>query len=292
MKKTLITLCALATILNANAQEAFKHLSIGLEVGTTGGGVELALPIVTDHLVLTAGYNFPNIAVNSNFSFSTQAVKDVIANANNKLQQAGISDRITDTFSHDTRLDAKANLNFGAIKAMLEYYPWKKSSFHIVAGAYFGMGDFISVNGMTEKNFWTSIKTTQTEIDAIYDKHKSNPQISGMDHDVMGKLKANVDGKTFMLTEKDGCGHFDAQLAIAKIRPYVGIGIGRSIPETHFSVQGDLGVWFHGTPSLQNSSSIAYDPTARNIDLGSALTTVKKISVWPQLSFRLIYKIF
>ena len=292
MKKILTTLCVLSATLSVNAQEAFKHLSVGLEAGTTGIGVELALPVVTDHLVLSAGYNFPSFSVNKSTSFNTQDIKAVISTANSTFQNAGITDRISDTFPQETPVNTNARLNFGSIKAMLEYYPWAKSSFHIVAGVYFGMGDFISAEGMTDKDFWSSVKSTQTELNTIYDKYKDNPQVKGMDHDILGKLKANIDGETYTFKEKNGCASFNAQLAIAKIRPYVGIGIGRSIPKSHFSVQGDLGVWFHGKPSLQSDNTTNYDPSAQTIDIGSALDIAKKVSVWPQLSVRLIYRIF
>ena len=292
MKKTFLSICILSVAVGANAQEAFKHLSAGLEVGTTGIGVELALPIVTDHLVLTAGYNFPSISIKRDFSFDTQNVKNLVGTVNNKLQTAGLPERITDKFAQSTTVNANAKLNFGAVKAMIEYYPWKKSSFHIVAGAYFGIGDFIGADGMTEKSFWSDLKAAQTEINTLYEKYKTNPQISGIDHDLMGKLKANVDGKTIQLNEKDGCGALNAKLAVAKVRPYVGIGVGRSIPNSHFSVQGDFGVWFHGTPSFQSDNTVAYDSSAKVIDIESALTTIKKVNMWPQLSIKLIYRIF
>lgn len=292
MKRILTTICILAAAMSANAQEAFKHLSVGLEAGTTGFGVELALPIATDHLVLTAGYNFPSFSVNAGIPFSTSKIKNVIDNANSTLQAAGISDRINDTFSQETTLDANFGLNFGAAKAMLEFYPMKNSSIHLVAGVYCGTGDFISAEGMTDKNFWNSVKSAQADVNSAYDKYKDDPKVSGIDHDVLGKLKANIDGKTYTFKEKDGCAALDAQIAVANIRPYVGVGIGRSIPESRFSIQTDLGVWFHGKPSLQSSNETTYDPSAVTVDLGSAMEIAEKISVWPQLSFRLIYSIF
>lgn len=292
MKKILSIICILAAAMSANAQEPFKHLSVGLEAGTTGFGVELALPIAAEHLVLTAGYNFPSITVNKGIQFNTTEIKNVINNANNTLQDAGFPERISDTFSKETTLDADFGLNFGAVKAMLEFYPSKNSSFHFVAGVYCGTGDFISAKGMTDRNFWSSVQSAQADVNSAYEKHKDDPKVSGIDHDVLGKLKANINGKTYSVKEKDGCGSIETQIAVANIRPYVGVGIGRSIPESRFSIQGDLGVWFHGKPSLQSSNETAYDPSATTVDLGSALDIAEKISVWPQLSVRLIYSIF
>ena len=75
----------------ANSQEAFKHLSIGLEAATTGIGLELALPIVTDHLVLAAGYNYGNASFNVkgnstlNVAELSGRINQYIDNANNFL---------------------------------------------------------------------------------------------------------------------------------------------------------------------------------------------------------------
>ena len=50
---TLISLCVSAQ----DNMEAFRHFSVGAEVGLHGFGLELAVP-VQKHLVLKAGYNW------------------------------------------------------------------------------------------------------------------------------------------------------------------------------------------------------------------------------------------
>ncbi|MBQ0024911.1 MAG: hypothetical protein KBT00_04215 [Bacteroidales bacterium] len=293
MKRLLTTLCVLVIAFSANAQEAFKHLSIGLEAGTVGTGVQLALPIVSDHLVLTAGYNFPNYSFNTTIPYGTGKLSDVISNVNNTLEQVSVPDRLSDPFSQDIQVSLNTRMNFGAAKALLEYYPWKNVSFHIVAGAYFGTDDLLFAELMTDREFWRNINSLQAEVNAIYDKYKEIPEVVAMDHDLLGRLKVTVDGTTYEVKEKNGCAFANASIAIAKVRPYFGIGFGRSIPKSHVAVQFDLGAWYHGHPSLKSDNATAYyDPSAESFNLGAAADLLSGICIWPQLSLKLIIRLF
>ena len=294
MKKKLLLIAAAALLcLSASAQEAFKHLSIGVEAGTAGAGVELAFPLVTNHLVLTAGYQFPSVNFNLNTTFPTSELKKVVDDANNTLASAGLSDRLTNNFGSNTNVTTDAQLNLGAVKAMLEFYPSARSNFHITAGLFFGVEDFLSADMYTEKSFWTSIKGVESEIGALKQKYSDIPEVQKIDGNLTGQLKANVNGKTYQLKEKDGCGYLNAGLEIAKVRPYVGLGFGRSIPKTHFGFQFDMGVWFHGTPSLSSTNEVAFDSGAQTIsDLDEAIAQISKFTVYPSVALRLIYRIF
>ena len=46
MKKLAIFVMALTISVTAFAQGAFSHMSIGLEVGTTGAGIQMSVPLV------------------------------------------------------------------------------------------------------------------------------------------------------------------------------------------------------------------------------------------------------
>ena len=69
MKKLIVTVAAfLGIVLGLNAQQAFKSLAIGFEVGTTGLGVEVAVPIVTNRIVLKGGLTSPSLTYPFSFS--------------------------------------------------------------------------------------------------------------------------------------------------------------------------------------------------------------------------------
>ena len=294
MKKTIVTIvAALAVCAGASAQEAFKHLSVGLEIGTTGAGIQLALPVVSNHLVFTAGYKFPSVSISMTTTYPMDEINSAIDEVNQSLSQAGLPDRISTRFNA-AEVTAKAKLNFGAVTTMLEYYPSVKSSFHIVAGLYIGTGDFLSAEGMTDKTVWANLKSVESEVNALKAKYSDIPEIQSLDGNLIDKAKATVNDQTVQLIEKNGAGYLDLQLLMPTVRPYLGVGFGRSIPDSHFGVQCDLGVWYHGKLGLTSKEcGVAYDASAEVVSgIDDVMQVVEKIPVYPQISVRLVYRIF
>lgn len=292
--KKLSLLTALVAICSpASAQEAFKHLSIGLEAGTTGAGVELALPIVKDHLVIKAGYNFPRININVTEPFETAEIADLVVDVNRQLQKLGIDDRLENRFGNTTTINVKAKANFCNAKMMLEYYPARRSSFHITAGFYAGNADLVTADGFTTEAFWSDVKATQVDVRALKAKYADVPGVQDVDVEFIDNMKGTVGGETYKVTEKNGCANIAADLKIAKFRPYFGIGVGRSVPKGHFGVQGDFGVSYHGKPVIESPNRVAFDPEAEVFDdADDILALIQKVCVYPQISVRFIYRIF
>ncbi len=302
MKKTaiLLSLSLLAASLNANAQKAFENLSFGLEAGTNGVGVELAMPVITDHVMLVAGFNAPTLAYPVSETESLGELNGKIEEINNVLSDYQAAERIETRFS-DITLSATPMLNLSTAKVLLELYPFKKVSFHITAGAYFGMGDnLMSVDLSTDEQFWSDFKSLQSEVNALnakYGANGTNPIPGYQDRNI--ELPAFALGNTiFEIDEKDNAGHLAAEVLVSKIRPYVGIGFGRSVPRNkHWGLQFDLGLLYHGNPELV-SDNIVESTNAEVIDL---LADVEQEYIdlfneykvfYPHVSFKLVYKIF
>ena len=62
------------------------------------------------------------------------------------------------------------------------------------------------------------------------------------------------------------------------------------MPKGHFGFQFDVGVWYHGAPVLSSSNEVAYDPSAEV--LLDDISLLDELVLYPQVSLRLIYKIF
>lgn len=289
MKKILFTLAALsAASLPAFSQQAFNSLSFGVEAGTTGVGIQLAMPLVTDHLVLTAGFNAPALNFRTGFDIDLDMVNDNIMEVNNNLRAAGLPDRI-DTRFDDADIDVNSTLNLSTLKAALEYYPFKKSSFHITAGVFYGMNDnFLSVSGTTDKAFWNSFKSLQSEVDALNVKYEDVP---GYEATEIRSIRGSALGRTYEVKEQDGAGHVEMDLVLPRLRPYAAIGFGRSMPKGHFAFQTDLGVCF-ARADVKSPNEVAFDPSAENLLEELPEATLDWFRFWPVLSMRLIYKIF
>lgn len=271
----------------SRAQEAFNSLSFGLEIGTTGVGVQLAMPLVTDHLVMAAGFNAPFMTYAFSRSVSSEACNASVGRVNSMLESIGAAERV-DYVLPDAELHFRPVLNLSTAKLMLEYYPFRKSSFHFTAGAYFGMGDnFMSLTATADRNFWAAFSAVKDEIDALNAKYGETP---GYSAGSLEPLRFSAGNRTFAVVDKDGSGYSDAALQVAKVRPYFGIGFGRSVPGSRFGFQFDLGVWYHGVPELSSACEVGYSPEATSII--DDLSVLDMLVLYPQLSLRLIYKIF
>ena len=294
MMKKLISVIILASGLcfASSAQQAFKSLSIGFEAGTTGIGVELAIPIVTDHLVLTGGLTAPSFSYPLSFSMDMTAANNAIDDANIRLAEAGVPERLNTRFS-DAVIEANPVINLSSAKLMLEYYPFKKSSFHFTAGAFMGMGErFLYSDIYVDDNTFSNIKQLDGEMQAIQQKYGEHAEIGEVE---LPSMRFSAFGETYELQEKSGKLGMEAELAIAKIRPYFGLGFGRSMPKGHLGFQLDLGVWYHGSPSLESSQKVEFDPEATDLTAGIPLLekySLAQAILYPSLSLRLIYRIF
>lgn len=293
MKRTFLSIAAACCMIaSASAQEAFKHLSLGVDLSTTGVGVSVAMPIVTDHIVLAAGYNFMTSLSNMSMSesISVDDINNTISQANSKLAQIpGETTRLNPL--SPAKLTIAPALNLGTGKVVLEFYPSKKSSFHFTAGAYFGASQVVTVDALISDTFWNEYSQLASEVSALNAKYKDNPAY-GKPIDMPTSMKYNVDGKTLEVntTNKRNINiGFDAM----SVRPYLGLGFGRSIPNSHLGFQFDLGAWYHGKLNLSSKNEVAFDPTAENMNIDAkTMSLVEKLSIYPSVSLRLIYRIF
>lgn len=269
-------------------QKAFSSMSIGLELGTTGVGVELALPVVTDHLVLKGGFMAPSLSLPYSATVSSDKVNSILDEVNSNLALSGVQEGIQTRFS-DVRLDASAIMNFSSARVLVEYYPFRKSSFHLVAGAYFGMGDsLLGVSVHSDEQFLSDLNAARAELEAINARYENEP---GYEAVSFPELMFSLGGKTYMIGEEDGRLAFAANLAVSKFRPYLGLGVGRSVPEGHFGFQFELGAWYHQRPYVVSDYELAeYRPDAPELELDMSL--LDYFMIYPHISLRLIYKIF
>lgn len=206
-----IFLLALATIFGlqaTNAQEyeefgLFDHLGAGISVGTDGIGIDLAAPM-TDYAALRAGVSFlPRFKYNTNIDLKEND-PDVMPN-----------------------VDIEGKAKMFDFKLLADFYPAKKSSFHITVGAFFGNGTLAS-----------GVNTSQLLKDPA-DNGKKGLSI-GQD----------PQGKPYRITTDDN-GYVTADVKVNKFKPYVGIGFGRAVPKKNrVSVSFDMGLQFWGKPRL------------------------------------------
>lgn len=130
MKKTLLSLVvAIASALGANAQNWFSydvcnHLSVGVEAGSPGIGIDVATTLGS-HFQLRGG-----VTVMPSIKFSNELLADYNGSSWNYPYYEG--------YYGDSYVDVEAKTGFVNGKLLVDFYPSKNKIFHLTVGAYFG----------------------------------------------------------------------------------------------------------------------------------------------------------
>lgn len=287
MKKLFVAVVLMLGVWAANGQEAFKHLSLGLEVGLTGPGLQIAVPVVSDHLVLVAGYNFPNIKVGVNPNVDISAFSNEMNSYINRAQPVISAVDPGETLQKmpgSTKVHTDATANFSAFKAMLEYYPTVKSSFHITAGVFLAGSENLMSATLSADEIW-GIYQYDSEI--VNSPGIRQALIAAGVEGSMPEARFAADGHSYKIND----GTLDAGFKVSKVRPYLGIGFGRTFPrQNHFAFQFDLGALYCGKLSATSKNEVAFSPEDPSLKVDMSKLT--SCPVMPNIQFRLIYKIF
>lgn len=168
--------------------------------------------------------------------------------------------------SNDFTVDLDANLKRTQGSVVFNVYPLAKakvcSSFFLAAGLYFGGDKLVKINGHSD------------EIAEKINQFNGNPYIE------LGDYKLPVDEN----------GNVKGGLKVQKVRPYVGLGFGRYVPNKRISVTGELGVQFHGhIKPYTSEGEIAFDEFTENDDWKKVMD---KLTVYPMLKIVISGRIF
>lgn len=283
MKKALLAALLCAGCLCAGAQETekvkpFRNLSIGVEAGTTGVGVEIATNLHRNFSLRAGFVTFP-LSINTTFDIATEGVNgqtlDALVNqypeVKTALEAKGLP---TSSGQLDTDVDLTAKLGLASGKVLVDYYPWSRKTFHITAGAYFGESKLVKVDGYLP----------QKTIDVMNTANAYLPAGS--------KISTTVNIGDQEIDVNDLNGHVDAWVKRNGFRSYLGIGFGRAVPKNRIGVQFDLGAMFHGTPKIESSNGQVSDALNKEAESDNFVKTMKKVVVYPVLSLKLVGRIF
>ena len=264
MKKLIVILIAsLSVTQGANAQLGlFNHMTVGLNVGTTGIGADIAMP-VTKWFDVQAGITaMPRFKYNTNVHLNLP-----FSEIYTFLPQQDL------TNLSDIPVQAKPTMLNG--KVMINFMPLVISSFHITVGAYFGGSDVIEVYN---KNEGQLMPITQ-----------ANTIIRN------NNLPTNEIGLKFgdYLLTPDAQGNVKATVRTKSFKPYVGIGFGRAVTKLKpIGFKFDLGVIIWGTPDVVDHNGMVLPKQDWESENGGVFKVISRFKVYPVLNFRLCGKIF
>ena len=230
----------------------FNHMSIGLNVGTPGIGIDVAMPIC-NYVQVRAGVSFvPNIKFDIDLDINAPDIEG---------------------YEIPDEIEVEAKVGFVNGKLLFDVYPFRRSSFFITAGAYFGSSKVI--------------KAHNKEDGLLKDLANYNNDV---DNGVITGDKVGVELGDYLL-EPDDNGNLDACIKTASFKPYLGLGFGRAVPKTkRVGFMFELGCQFWGTPKVYCNDIRIHEG---DIDGdGGIMKTISKIKVYPVLNFRICGKIF
>ena len=200
---------------------------------------------------------------------------DIAAPVSEYLQlRAGYNFFPTFTYKEDVDYRAKGKPTRGKTKAegksylgaghlLAEIYPFPaSSSFHVTAGFYLG-------------------KTEVVELENTIPVRDFEPG------------EGVVIGDHIVGFDKDGYAH--GCIKVNDFRPYVGLGIGRSVPRGRFGFSGEIGVQFWGKPKVYEKQTGTEQEVTRDTfgdESDKYFDVISKITVWPVLNLRFTYRIF
>ena len=238
----------------------FNHMSVGVSVGTDGIGFDLAAPI-SDYAAVRGGFSFmPTIKVDKTIHFT----------------------RDVNTYYQDIKVQGKSKIFDG--KLLVDFYPFKTSSFHLTAGAFFGSEEFGNIVNKSPIL-----------------KHPS-------DYGTLGLIVGTAPKPEYEVVT-DLKGNAKIKLKSNGFKPYVGIGFGRAVQKnSRLGFSFDAGVKFWGKPGVYAKAKDHNNPLAqwednhhfRHSDLGDdddeelkdAFKTIENLTVYPVLNLRLTYRLF
>jgi hypothetical protein len=253
--RTLLVFLVSAGIFQVQAQELFKHWAIGVEAGTTGWGITAATSI-SPNFKLRAGVDFLGFTYSDDIDLDL----DGYLLPDNLLEYYDGEIPLTGTFT-----DAK--LKFTNFKTIVDFYPMANGIFSISAGLYFGSN---SISAAAKIDNYQEL-IHQYDIPPVFD----------------------FEGVT---VAPDPDGSFDAKIQLGNaIKPYFGIGLGRTIANSRVGFKFDLGIIYQGDYKFKSDNIVLGEDRLNDFknnfsDLDGVPTGLFKI--WPVINFSLSYRIF
>lgn len=279
MKHNIFKLFILSAIMfattGANAQKVdkyhapdgcFNHLSVGLQTGLTGFGIDAVMP-VCKIVTLRGGfsgwgigkYNFKAINTATEISEVTMAEDDAV-------RRSKMVDKV----------ELSIKPNFWNFFILAEVHPFHDTPFYFSAGLFFG-----------SKNFLHFTNDNEGALGFLYDANQKVQDYNRLFRTNYPPIGLKFGDYVFTADEN---GNIDVRMKTNAIKPYIGVGFGQHLAQQHrVSVAVDLGLMFWGTPKLVLNDGTEVSTSGRNSGIGSAISWLK---AWPNLQIRVAYKIF
>ena len=244
----------------------FNHLSIGINTGLSGSGIDVTMPV---HRLVTVRTGYSGLHF-GDIKFKTINTAEELASyelvEDDAVRRAQMADKI----------ELAAKPNFWNVFLLAEVHPFTNESFHFTAGLYFG-----------SKNFIHFRNTNDGALGFLYD---ANNKVS--DYNRAFNTNFSPIGLKFgdYIFTADENGNVDVMMKTNVVKPYLGIGVGKHIAQQHrLSFALDLGLIFWGSPKFILNNGKEIKSSGKEAGVTQVLSWLK---AWPSLQVKVAYKIF
>ena len=329
MKKILFSFALAVVTLTSQAQNMFNHLDLGVTLGTTGIGLDAAMP-VGDYVKLRTGFEvMPRFNYDMNFGVESFDGTGTSIDQSTFNRMAEVLYGLTG-FKVDQNVTMKGKPTMWNFKFMVDVYPFKNNKhWHFTAGFHWGpskiaeavnaqedspslfaVGMYNHIYDVAYADWVLDIPTPLIETEttgAVYMDPSMEKTILSMgrmgipigkySHD-MTDAQGNVhkQGETYyMLPNENSMVTVEARTN--SFKPYLGVGYeGRLIKgNDNYKIGFDAGLMFWGgTPSIitHDGMDLANDVEDINGKVGDYVKLIKGVKVFPVLNLRITRTIF
>ena len=331
MKRIIYSIALLcATTFSATAQNTkpFGNLDLGVTLGTTGVGFDVAMP-VHDMVKLRTGFEFmPRFNMDLNFGVESFG-EDGIAKGSSIDRMSEVLYDLTG-YKVDQNITMKTKPTMWNFKFLVDVYPFKNNKhWHVTAGFHWGpskIGEAVNAIEDSPSLFavgmynhlydvayqdWvlgipTPIITTNTTgpvyMDPMIEKQLTSMGQMGIPlgtftHDMTDAYGVeHKQGDTYYMEPNENSMVY-ADARTNSFKPYVGFGYeGRLIKgNDNYHIGFDAGVMFWGgTPSIITHEGVNLSKDVENIGgkVGDYVKFVKGVKAFPVLNLRITRTIF
>lgn len=295
-------------------KKIFNHLDASITMGSTGLGIDLAMPIGEIVQVRTGFTFFPHYEQTMHFDVlvGEETDKKVQKEKFNKLS-AMLKDMMG--FEVDRTIDMKGKPTMKNFKLLVDVFPFRNKHWHVTGGVFIGPSTIATAENATyDATSLVSVAVYNQLYDKIiYSYENDEPYMNMGGTDLYaseelynkfvkyGKMTMHVgnfnDTNEPYRMVPDANNMVSAKIKVNRVRPYLGFGYGGRLFKRNdtYKVSFDCGAMFWGgTPNVitHDGTNLAKDVHDINGKVGRYTRFFKALKVYPVLELRLTRKIF
>lgn len=316
--------CVKGSTENKDDKNILNHLDGSITLGTTGLGVDLAMPIGNRVQVRTGFSFFPHYEQTMHFGVevgddSDPAVQD---EKFNKLKQT-LNEMFT--FEVDRNVDMKGKPTMKNFKLLVDVFPFQNKHWHVTGGFYWGPSTVAKAeNAAYDGTSLVSVSIYNNLYEKVIASYESIKKMEAGDPTdpipyitingqqvyageelynkflSYGRMGVHVgdfeEGKPYRM-EPDANNMVSCKIKVNNFRPYLGFGYGGKLSNRSDRnwISFDCGAMFWGgTPKVitHDGVNLAKDVKGITGKVGDYVTFFKGVKVFPVLELRLTHRIF